>query len=172
MEISEPPPDPEFDPMNPSPYLVKGKVIEQLHPETKEVVRRYKSAKDASSAMSVENAKLYMRCFNHSAKSTPLGNFYWRFYSPDNGIEQFNQLSMKELREIRHNDMAMMDYDQDTRNVKRLKLTNGSPGSTAETKDGEYTSGIVAPLSARHKGASSGRMVEQLDLQTRRVVRR
>lgn len=173
-EAEEPPPDPEFDPQNPCEYLSKGKVIEQLHPLTKEVVRRYKGAKEASNTMKVENAKLYMRCFNHSAKSTPLGNFYWRFYSPGISPEIFEEMPIRELLRIRFNGLeyntAMDTGGADavgslTFRKRKLGEVDGSDNGAAEG----VAMVSIPPISSR---AACGRMVEQLDLTTRKVVRR
>lgn len=190
MNVEEPPKDPLFNPFDPVTSASKAKVIEQLHPVTKEVVRRYKSSKDASTAMQLENAKLYMRCFNHSAKSTPLGNFYWRFYSPENGISEFNEMSLNELLQLRYmGELATGDSfggssaDNMSCRAKKRKIISGGNGAenamdnlgygNSDGDDDVEDSGFVASLgnSSRQRGGPS-RMVEQLDAQTRQVVRR
>lgn len=178
-DVEEPPPDPEFDPQNPADYLSKGKVIEQLHPTTKEVVRRYKGAKEASHAMRVENAKLYMRCFNHSAKSTLLGNFYWRFYAADVSPTTFDETSLPDLLRIRYSEynnngqsesFGGVNVSGGTSSRRKRKRSAASPGENLELEsDADHSQATSqTPTTSR----SSGRMVEQLDLKTRKVVRR
>ena len=179
-DVEEPPLDPEFDPQNPGEYLTKGKVIEQLHPTTKEVVRRYKGAKEASHSMRVENAKLYMRCFNHSAKSTLLGNFYWRFYTPDVSPDKFVEMSLRDLLRIRYSEYdnsgqsesfgGVVSASGGTSGRRKRKRSAASPGEYVDMEsDADHSqSASQTPTTSR----SSGRMVEQLDLKTRKVVRR
>ena len=73
-------------------------IVEQVDPETNVVVRRYRSCKHAARTMQLKYDRLYMRCYNQGDKSTPLGNFLWRFYVPNElESEEFDEDSYVDI---------------------------------------------------------------------------